>query len=104
MADTEGVAAREWTIESVSEDWVRLSAESGEKSYKVPRHLLGDDVEAGDRFRVVATLDRSGRGDLPEAWTDAVEGLESLRRGDDEPASEPADGEDADGPEEQAAS
>lgn len=81
MADLEEVGQEEWVIEAVGDAWVRLGPRSdGEEGYSVPRSLLPDDVEAGDRFRIVALLERAGRREMPDAFADALEHLEGITR------------------------
>jgi hypothetical protein len=72
---TETVATREWVIREVDADGVLVDQVPDGGSARLARGLLPDDVSEGDRFRVVAQLDRRGRrggGDAP--WADASDG------------------------------
>lgn len=67
---TETVATREWVIREVDADGVLVDQVPDGGSARLTRGLLPDDVTEGDRFRVVAQVDRRGRrggGDAPQA-------------------------------------
>lgn len=56
----ETVATREWVIRDVDPDGVLVERVPGGGSARLAPGLLPDDVSEGDRFRVVAQVDRRG--------------------------------------------
>lgn len=95
-SDTDGgmetVATREWVIREVDGDGVLVEQIPDGGHARLVRSLLPDDVAEGDRFRVVAQVDRRGRRD----GKDAPEADASVRGGEEAAGS--ADDGGADGP------
>lgn len=74
------VARKEWIVVERREDHVLLEEEGGGARHRLAPGLLPEDVSPGDRFRVVAQLDRRADGDLATAGVDAgsAEGSEDV--------------------------
>jgi hypothetical protein len=58
------VARKEWIVVERREDHVLLEEEGGGARHRLAPDLLPEDVSPGDRFRVVAQLDRRADADL----------------------------------------
>lgn len=75
----ETVARREWVIRELDEDGVVLEKLPGGGLTLFRRDVLPEDVEPGDRFRVVAQVDRQEEPDdrpgLPDAVDEAIRNL-----------------------------
>ncbi len=98
-SDTDGgmetVATREWVIREVDGDGVLVEQIPDGDHARLVRSLLPDDVAEGDRFRVVAQVDRRGRRDgkdAPEADASVRGGEEAAGSADDAGTDAPADG------------
>lgn len=65
----ETVATREWVIREVDGDGVLVDQLPDGPPARLDPALLPDDVTEGDRFRVVAQVDRRGRRDGRDTLT-----------------------------------
>ena len=65
------VARKEWIVVERREDHVLLEEEGGGARHRLEPGLLPEDVSPGDRFRVVAQLDRRAESDFAPAGVDA---------------------------------
>lgn len=80
MSDVERVGEMEWEIAAIEDGWVRLQPRRDDPTpYWVPAELLPEDVRPGDRFSVVAELDRRRRDEMPDACVDALAVLREMK-------------------------
>lgn len=77
----ETVARREWVIRALDGAAVTLEQHPGGETARLRRDLLPDDVAVGDRFRVLAQVDRRSDEEAPAMPAALDEALENLTSG-----------------------